>query len=185
MQDIALQKKQLRRQCFSAVQAMTVDEKRVASNRICQQIQSLPEFVKARVVFGFLPLPSEPDLTPLFGSDKIWGFSRVRFDDTLEFREMTDLSLAIKGDFKIREPNPETCPILLHQEADLILIPGVGFCHESGNRLGRGKGHYDRFLEKCLTRPQPPTLVGVCFAAQICRIPVENHDRPMDKILYS
>ncbi len=185
MQDLAAQKKQLRSRCFSAVKAMTPDEKQVASSRICQQIRCLPEFLNARVVFGFLPLPSEPDITPLFGPDKIWGFSRVPPDHAMEFREMTDLSLAMVGDFKILEPDPEKCPLLSHEEVDLILVPGVAFCPIAGNRLGRGKGHYDRFLEKCLSRTKPPTLVGVCFAVQISQIPVENHDRQMHKILYS
>ena len=58
-------------------------------------------------------------------------------------------------------------------------MPGVGF-DASGNRLGRGKGYYDRLLR------QMPTVykLGMCFDFQkIEAVPTDQHDICMDEIL--
>ena len=46
---------------------------------------------------------------------------------------------------------------------ELALIPGLAF-DLAGNRLGRGGGHYDRFLA---TLPPHTLTMGVAFDAQI------------------
>lgn len=59
-----------------------------------------------------------------------------------------------------------------------FLVPGVGF-DLSGARLGRGKGYYDRFLEK-----HDGPAIGLGWSKQIVeKIPVEDHDCHMDFII--
>lgn len=173
-------KRERRKNNFAAVRAMSSEEKSAASRLICQRIRELPEFAGAETVFSFLPLPSEPDLTSLFDSSKRWCFSRVLSDDSMEFRVMSDLSLALKGAFNIREPDPTRCERVVPEAADLIIVPGVGFDLESGSRLGRGKGHYDRYLSQV---PSQTIFIGVCFACQLCNIEAEEHDVPMDVVV--
>lgn len=61
---------------------------------------------------------------------------------------------------------------------DLIIVPGVGFSPR-GERLGHGKGFYDRLLAET-----PATKVGICFDLQLFdRIATQTHDIPMDKLL--
>ena len=62
---------------------------------------------------------------------------------------------------------------------DVIIVPGVAFDNQ-GNRLGRGKGYYDRFLKKI-----PATKkIGICFDFQMIeQIPTEKNDIPMDDII--
>ncbi len=61
---------------------------------------------------------------------------------------------------------------------DLILVPGLGFDSQTGGRLGYGKGHYDRLLEKTGS-----PRYGVGFLEQeVKQLPQEPHDIAMDEI---
>lgn len=59
---------------------------------------------------------------------------------------------------------------------DLIIIPLLAF-DKQGNRLGYGKGFYDRFLSQC----RPDTLkVGVSYFEPEDSIETDNFDIPLD-----
>ncbi|MDE5999665.1 MAG: 5-formyltetrahydrofolate cyclo-ligase [Bacteroidaceae bacterium] len=61
---------------------------------------------------------------------------------------------------------------------DLAIIPGMAFTKE-GDRLGRGKGYYDRLLPQ-LSCP----LIGIAFPFQILpSIPCEPHDIRMEDVI--
>lgn len=63
---------------------------------------------------------------------------------------------------------------------DLAVIPGVAF-DRSGNRLGRGKGYYDRLLPHIFAYK-----VGICFSFQLVEdIPTREFDARVDEILTS
>ncbi|MBD3674740.1 MAG: 5-formyltetrahydrofolate cyclo-ligase [Planctomycetaceae bacterium] len=63
---------------------------------------------------------------------------------------------------------------------DLIFVPGLAF-DRRGNRLGQGKGYYDRLLsavsDECI-------LIGLAFGVQLVeKVPTEAHDVPLDLIV--
>lgn len=61
---------------------------------------------------------------------------------------------------------------------DCIIIPMVCF-DIKGNRLGYGKGYYDKFLSETKGKK-----VGIAFECQYYEhLPVENFDYPMDMII--
>ena len=63
-------------------------------------------------------------------------------------------------------------------EIDLTIVPGVAFDRQH-NRLGRGKGFYDRLLST-LDVPK----IGICYDFQLKdQIPAEPFDRKMDLII--
>ena len=68
---------------------------------------------------------------------------------------------------------------------DLILMPGLGF-DRAGNRLGRGKGFYDSYLERCSGHARgKPYTVALAFKEQLCPdIPVDDNDVLIDEVLY-
>lgn len=68
---------------------------------------------------------------------------------------------------------------------DLILMPGLGF-DRSGKRLGRGKGFYDNYLERCVAHlGGKPYTIALAFKEQLCQeIPVDERDVLIDEILY-
>ena len=66
-------------------------------------------------------------------------------------------------------------------EIDLIIVPGMAF-DNSGHRLGRGKGFYDRFLAQ---HPDVYTI-GLCFDFQYFdKIPSESFDKKVDEVIIS
>jgi 5-formyltetrahydrofolate cyclo-ligase len=124
----------------------------------------------------YSPLPDELDLTALLERALTAG-KTVSLPRLVEATNRYEAAIVrhpsqdcIVGRFQVPEPRAD-CPVLLLNQLDLILVPGVAF-DMAGRRLGRGKGYYDRMLAgvrgiKC----------GVAFDCQLTAdIPEELHD---------
>lgn len=81
------------------------------------------------------------------------------------------------GAFHIEEPDGDE--VVDPMSMDLIIVPAVAL-DRSGNRLGRGRGFYDRLLG--LTRA---TTLGVGYDFQLIAdgVPVDSHDRVLDIVI--
>jgi len=67
----------------------------------------------------------------------------------------------------------------LNQLSTIVIVPLVGF-DACCNRIGYGKGFYDRFLQKIPNAKK----IGIAFAMQeVQTIPIENTDIPLDIII--
>ena len=99
--------------------------------------------------------------------------------ENMVIREYTGKHDLKEGAFHIMEPIGSLFPEEKYQEIHLAIIPGMAF-DQQGNRLGRGKGYYDRFLQKI---PQV-YKIGICFPFQLVdEIPTEETDIKMDAIM--
>ena len=180
-----MNKSEIRRQLFARIRALQPSERADHSAAIRSWLEKDASFQKAAVVFSFLALPGEPDLAPLVEAfpEKRWAFSRVTADDRITFHTMRGIGEAVMGSHGILEPDPTRHPEASPLDADLFLIPGVGFDPMTGTRLGRGKGHYDRYLSVARIKPQPAERVGVAFSIQCLDLVPEDHDIAMDRIV--
>lgn len=83
----------------------------------------------------------------------------------------------------IPEPVPSKCAVAELHDIDVILMPGVVF-DTCGNRIGFGKGCYDRFItagEEHGAGARPPLLAALAYDIQvIASVPSEKTDRPCD-----
>lgn len=80
------------------------------------------------------------------------------------------------GAFHIEEPQGDN--MIDPEDLDLIVVPGVAY-DRKGNRLGRGKGFYDRLLANVQA-----TKIGVGYEFQLFdEIPSEPHDIRMDAVI--
>jgi 5-formyltetrahydrofolate cyclo-ligase len=182
-----MDKRQTRRDLFARLRGLSVAEQLTASASIRLFLGEDPLFQRARTVFSFLSLPGEPDLAPLIDQfpEKRWAFPRVTTEDRICFHFMSHPGETHTGVHGIREPDPLRHPIAAAGEADLFLIPGVGFDPSSGARLGRGKGHYDRYLAAAIEARvhEPAHLTGVAFSTQFVELETEAHDIPMHRMV--
>lgn len=144
-------KKALRDQLRARLAAIPPDVLAERSARACERVCSLPEYRNAGVIMIFLSLPREVDTAPLalraWEDGKRLLAPRVSWEQRrmvpVEIRSLTH-GLA-ETQFGLREPaEGAVFPV---EEIDLVLVPGLGF-DPFGNRLGRGRGFYDRFLSQ-------------------------------------
>jgi 5-formyltetrahydrofolate cyclo-ligase len=123
--------------------------------------------------------PGEVDLSPFisnFLSTKNIYLPRCSPDGTMKFislgKEWSNNSPS--GLFGIQEPDSGEIFKCEEPTKSAILIPGLAF-DKLGNRLGRGKGYYDRFLGMKENRSM--MTIGTCWDMQILpSIPTDSHD---------
>lgn len=97
-------------------------------------------------------------LSILFGKDKNVVVSKSNFEDgTLQHILLTDQTRLIINAHGI--PEPESGIVIDEKQLDVVFVPLL--CADSqGNRVGYGKGFYDKFLQKC----KPETrFIGLSF----------------------
>lgn len=148
---------------------------------LCRRILEHPWFLAAQTVMGYWAISPEPGLRPVLeaclAQGKALALPRCEADGTMTARRISSLSQLKPGAFGIPEP-PAELPVVAPEQLDLILTPGMAFS-PTGARLGRGKGYYDRFLERVRGK-----TMGICFEGRVlAELPVEPHDRFVDAVL--
>ena len=129
----------------------------------------------------YYSLPDEVDTHTLVDSLLVSGkqilLPRVTGEGTMELRRYTGPSDLALGAYNIMEPTGELFDD--YAAIDLAIIPGMAFDKE-GNRMGRGKGYYDRLLPKLRSTYK----IGICLPFQLVeQIPTDEHDVKMDEVI--
>lgn len=178
-EDINNQKKEVRRLIKERKKVFPPQQALDDSEKIFEQVERLPQFKEAKSILAYWSLPDEVSTHKfvLKWAGKKRLILPVVVGDTLELRYFGGLSTLVTSDsFGIQEPKAEE--IADPKEVDLAIIPGVAF-DSKGNRLGRGKGFYDRFLKQTNAYK-----VAVGFHFQILdNIPVDSFDIPVDLVI--
>ena len=138
-----MEKKEIRKQYKMLRNKMSEMEVKEKSDRICQNIISSNLFQQAERILAYAPLGNEVDIRPVieegWRQQKRIVFPKV-FGDTMRYFEISSFSQLKEGTFHVMEP-VETNPV--DWEEALVFVPGVAFDRQ-GNRMGYGKGYYDR-----------------------------------------
>lgn len=124
---------------------------------------------------AYRALPEEAQVEEVFQIRHLnWVFPRMR-EGHLEFFEAQNF---VRGLYGVLEPSQDSAFKDL-KDIQGLLIPGLVF-NKNGNRLGKGKGFYDKTLAT-----YRGVKVGLCFDFQITKdpLPVEPHDVMMDYLL--
>ena len=175
-------KTELRKKIRELKRAVSPEEKLRRSEAVMQKVEALPKFEKARVVLLYWSMADEVQthaFVERWYKEKVLLLPCVDGDDLL-LRQYTGPECMVEGEqFGIGEPNA-TLPVYSDLgSVEMIIVPGVAF-DRAGNRMGRGRGFYDRLLKST-----PNAIkVGVAYDFQMLdSIPVEPHDVKMDKVI--
>ncbi len=173
--NVSALKKQLRRVMRERKAAMTEEQKQLEAVAVFSAIEHTTAFADARSVLLYYSLPDE---LPTHQAVQRWAtmkdlyLPRVSGDD-LELVRYNGI-LDDNNPFHIAEPVGPPCRI----SPDLVIVPGVAFDSRC-NRMGRGRGFYDRMLNNAHSY-----TIGVALSCQMVeRVPCEPHDRPLDAVV--
>ena len=102
----------------------------------------------------------------------------IRSSGTMSFKSWIFKESLYVNKFGILEPKDTKKEII----PDLIMVPLVAF-DERLNRIGYGKGYYDRSLRKISKTKKKTISLGIAYSFQKCdSIPVNKHDFKLDYI---
>ena len=177
-----MEKKNIRREVKQAVLALPADVREAEAEQVMKALRRLIDEHRAEVVALFSPLPDEINIFPLVASlgcrvvlPRITMSSPE--ESLMEFYDYSPEEIC-DGAFGIREPQGKRA--VKADQIDLMVVPGVAFTR-SGERLGRGKGYYDRYLAREGFRA---FCVGVCHSCQLREsLPTEVFDKRMSIVI--
>ena len=127
-------------------------------------------------------LPGEPDILDLLPWLSQRGVPVVFMgfqNGELLPRVVQSEDQLVRGPFGVLMPH-EGCTLVAHEDISVVLTPGLAFSRHDGMRLGRGKGHYDRFFERVPNAHR----IGLGWEAQMLdSVPVEAHDQRLNALV--
>ncbi len=178
-----MDKTQLRTTLKERIRAIPLDLRQAKSQHACRLLTSTAVFKDADSIMFFLSLPDEVDTTDAIRL--AWEVGKTVAVPYVDWDRGTMWPVALESledvqvcRFGIRMPTRGN-PIPV-SDLDLVIVPGLGF-DLSGNRLGRGRGFYDRFLAD---RQLRAIRCGFCFSEQLLtKIPANTCDQPVDMIV--
>lgn len=146
--------------------------------RLAQRV--LPRLGAARAVAAYFPMQNEIDPLPILAALEVagqvtalpWFADR---DASMMFRRAPAHA---PGPWGVLQP-PATAPAVM---PDVVLVPLVA-ADQACNRIGHGKGHYDRALAN-LRKAGGVQTVGLAWDMQIVpdRFPTDPWDVPLDAV---
>ena len=178
-----MDKKELRQFIRNEKRQYSSSQLEELSLSVLSQLNGNEHLQRAETIFMYYSLPDEVNthvyIDQLLERGKKILLPEVIDGENMVIREYTGKHDLKEGAFHIMEPIGSLFPEERYQEIDLAIIPGMAF-DAKRNRLGRGKGYYDRFLQKI---PQV-YKIGICFPFQLIdKIPTEETDIKMDAIM--
>ncbi|XP_060068875.1 5-formyltetrahydrofolate cyclo-ligase-like [Ylistrum balloti] len=182
----------LRKEIKKRVAMLSEQEKEKQSKIVVEKLLKLPQIQNSQRVCLYLNMSDEVKTVSLLKSildlkkecfvpqyiGPVMKMVKLESFEDYENFPMTKWKIKQPADDDLREDALNTGGL------DVVVMPGLGFT-KAGARLGRGKGYYDTYLEKCAQAGYQPFTVALAFTEQICdTVPTDTNDVPIDLVLY-
>jgi len=137
---------------------------------------------KKIIIAGYYPSYYEVDILNFLKNASKKKFKIVlpviQSSNTMSFKSWIFKEPLYVNKFGILEPKKSSKDII----PDLIMVPLVAFDNRL-NRIGYGKGYYDRSLKKISKIKKNVISLGIAYSFQKCKkIPTNEHDFKLDYI---
>ncbi|HAF28078.1 MAG TPA: 5-formyltetrahydrofolate cyclo-ligase [Bacteroidales bacterium] len=172
-------KSDFRNEVFKLKRNLTSSERIIKSQSIFKKIEQLQIFNHAKTILIYWSLDDE-----VFTHDvtKRWNHLKrillpVTLKEELELREFKGTHL-LKESSKMKLKEPVGKAFTAFNEIDMAIVPGLAFDNQN-NRIGYGKGYYDKLLSNLSV-----FKIGICFDFQIFdNISTTERDIKMDMVI--
>ncbi len=179
-------KQKQRNQYLKKRDSLSIEEIVNKSLEIKEKLFSLKDLWKAQKVMVYISFKSEVRtreiILELLSRKKKVIVPVIDFNKNLiKLSELKNFQKElIPNKLGIFQPSKEFLRPFNPKELDFVIVPGIAF-DKQGNRLGFGKGYYDKFLSK-LSKKVP--VVALAFEKQLDKqIVCEKHDVPVHRIV--
>lgn len=157
-----------------------IKDKEKQDNIIFNRIINLEEYKQSDLILIYVSLKDEVDTIELIKyslkKDKRVAVPKCESDDIV-FYYINGLEDLVEGKFGILEP--KTNEVVDNFDNSICIIPGIAF-DKQNNRIGYGKGFYDRFLEN-----YSGVKIGLTYKECICdKMDSEINDIKMNKVIF-
>lgn len=172
-----MQKSEIRKLIKCRKSQLSGAERIEKSGKAFSLLETVPEFANATNVLAYFSLADELYTESFLNrchERKHIFLPRVNGDDIEILPYRPDHMR--QGAFDIYEPTGDTVADI--SLMDVVIVPGVAF-DRRGNRIGRGRGYYDRLLSGCHA-----IKIGICYDFQLLEeITADSHDVTMDYVV--
>ncbi len=178
-------KEEIRKSLLTVLENLSPSEIEDKSRIIVEKILAYIQHRICENIFSYVPngkweVNVFPFLNKLVNEGKRVWLPRIEGENLVWHQvDREKIGKLRKNKWGIPEPLPEWEPQRLDAPCGSIcIVPGIAF-DRCGNRIGRGKGYFDRFLRKSKCY-----AIGVCFTFQLVQMcPHEIWDIKMDRVI--
>ena len=175
---VSVQKAALRKHLLEKRDAISDEFRNISSSKIYQNLKQVDSYINSHNIACYFSIGSEIDtydiMLGILEQGKNMLLPKI-VDNNLEFYVVPNLEKLEKGAFDIMEPK-DSCKKA--EKIDCVLVPTIGIS-KLGDRLGYGRGYYDKFLSST-----GALKISLTYSKQIIKsIPSESHDIKIDLII--
>ena len=177
-------KTQIRHKFLNMRNNLSADEAAAAENAVCENffacgLEKIPSGQSIMLYSSFKNEIGTPLIINRLFESGIKVILPATIGNVIKIYEYCGSDSMKRDSFGILCPDESKCPQASPESIHTVIVPGVVF-DRHGNRIGFGKGCYDRFLPKI-----PDAIkIGLCYDFQIAEsLPFDENDVAMDFLL--
>jgi 5-formyltetrahydrofolate cyclo-ligase len=186
-------KTEVRRLIKERLSHISLEENQLRSEKVCRNFIKTKVWNEAEIILCFVCMNDEVDTSLLLQEaickNKILAAPRMSKENIVFHRIEDQSGCSDEHPYGVHEPsaNNEIVDPDEHRAMNILIVtPGLAFDTE-GNRLGRGRGYYDKFISKYRTPSRRSgwlKAISVAFDFQLVgKVPTAAHDMKVDGII--